>query len=122
MISTTDRNTIAKLLSMIGSAHDGEALAAARKAHELVQAKGATWGEALGLGEAPPVSSEPEHVTIARDLLVRGKRSTTAWERKFLMGVLAFKSLSPHQRQTLDGIAAKVEATRNGLASNLPTD
>ena len=34
---------LAKLLGMIGSQHDGEALAAARKAHQCLHQLGLTW-------------------------------------------------------------------------------
>lgn len=105
-LSPSDRSTLAKLLGLIGSDHDGEALSAARKAHALIRAKGATWGDALGLDDMP---AEPDHVALARELLGKGKAICTAWEMRFLRGVLAFKTLSTHQRQTLDGIREKVE-------------
>lgn len=106
-LSPSDRSMLAKLLGLVGSNHDGEALSAARKAHALLKAKGATWGDALGLDGLPP---EPDHVALARELLGTGKAICTAWEKQFLRGVLSFKTLSTHQRQTLDGIRDKVEA------------
>ena len=115
----TDLTLLSKLLGMVGSAHDGEALAAARKADALVKGRGRTWPEVLGLGEAPP---EPDHIATARDLLGRGKGICTAWEIRFLRGVLGFKTLSAHQRQTLDGITAKVEAASTGMATDPLTD
>lgn len=106
-LSTSERSTIAKLLGLIGSDHDAEALSAARKAHELVKSRGITWPDLLGLDELPP---EPDHVTEARRLLGRGKAICTPWEMRFLRGILAFTTLSDQQRRTLDGIAAKVSA------------
>lgn len=106
-LTSSDRSMLAKLLGLVGSAHDGEALAAARKAHALVAARGITWPDLLGLDDRPP---EPDHVALARDLLGRGKGICTDWEMKFLRGVLGFKTLSTHQRQTLDGIHDKVNA------------
>jgi hypothetical protein len=41
--------TLAKLLGMLGSAHDGEVLAAALKAEETRKKTGKTWGQLLGL-------------------------------------------------------------------------
>jgi len=38
-----DAERLVKLCGLIGSAHDGEALNAARKAHELLRRNGATW-------------------------------------------------------------------------------
>lgn len=52
-----DRNRLAKLLGMIGSAHDGEALNAARMAHTLVRTAGVTWEEVLD--KAPTIILPP---------------------------------------------------------------
>lgn len=118
-LSATDRSTIAKLLGLIGSAHDAEALSAARKAHELLRAKGGTWPDLLGLEALPP---EPDHVALARELLGKGRGICTGWEMGFLRGILAFKTLSTQQRQTLDGIREKVNAARTDMENHQPTD
>ncbi|MFN4141713.1 hypothetical protein [Aestuariivirga sp.] len=47
-LTAAERSTLAKLLGLTGSAHDAEALSAARKAHELVKARGNTWSDLLG--------------------------------------------------------------------------
>lgn len=107
MLNSSDRSMLAKLLGMTGSSHDGEVVAAARKAHQLVKAKGMTWPDLLGLDALPP---EADHVALARDLLGKGRGICTPWEMRFLRGILAFKGLSSHQRQTLDGIAEKVRS------------
>lgn len=123
-LSTADRSTIAKLLGLIGSDHDAEALAAARKANELVKARNGTWPEVLGLGEAPPTPPPPEadHVALARDLLGKGRGVCTRWEMDFLRGVLAFKTLSDQQQRTLNGIREKVEAATADMENIQPTD
>lgn len=118
MMTSSDRVTVAKLLGLIGSAHDAEALAAARKAHELVKARGITWPDLLGLDAMPP---EVEHVALARDLLGKGRTICTPWELRFLRGILAFKTLSPSQQDTLDGIREKVAAAMD-VEFNQPTD
>lgn len=118
-LTSSDRSMLAKLLGMTGSAHDGEVIAAARKAHELVKAKGATWPDLLGLDALPP---EPDHITAARDLLAKGRGICTPWEMRFLRGVLGFKTLSSHQRQTLDGIREKILASTSDVAFHQPTD
>jgi hypothetical protein len=41
--------TLAKVLGLLGSAHDGEVLAAALKAEEVRRRIGKTWGQLLGL-------------------------------------------------------------------------
>lgn len=109
MITATDRTTISKLLGLIGSAHDAEALSAARKAHQLLKAKGATWPELLGLATTPP-PPEPEHLQEARDLLTRGKGHLTKWERNFLLGIMSRTTLQVKQMESLDAIRVKIDA------------
>ncbi len=48
-----DKERLAKLLSMTGSEHDAEALAAIRKANELLRLNKKSWAEVLG--DPPPV-------------------------------------------------------------------
>lgn len=110
-LSSADRSMLAKVLGMLGSSHDGEVVNAARKAHDLLKAKGATWPAVLGLDDVQPPSPEPGHVALARDLLGKGKRIITAWERDFLIGVMGFKNPKPRQVAILDAIAAKVYAS-----------
>lgn len=43
-----NRQQLAKILELMGSAHDGEALAAARRAHMLVKNSGLNWQTVLG--------------------------------------------------------------------------
>jgi len=42
-----DRDKLAKVLGMLGSSHDGEALAAARTADSLIRETGLTWQRVL---------------------------------------------------------------------------
>lgn len=118
-LSASDRSTIAKLLGLVGSHHDGEALSAARKAHELLRAKGGTWGEVLGLEASTP---EADHIARARELLGKGRGICTRWEMQFLRGVLAFKTLSDQQQRTLDGIREKVLSATADMETNQPAD
>ena len=109
-LSSADRSMLAKVLGMLGSAHDGEVVNAARKAQQLLQERNATWPEVLGLDDMPAPAPEPYHLTLARDLLGRGKGIITRWEHNFLLGIMGHKILKQKQIETLDGIAAKVEA------------
>ena len=59
---TLDRALLVKLLGMIGSAHDGEALAAARKADAIVKSAGMTW---LDVVEGPDSQTRGAHRTAA---------------------------------------------------------
>jgi hypothetical protein len=44
---TIDTDKLAKILGMLGSAHDGEALAAARQADAMLRRAGLTWHDVL---------------------------------------------------------------------------
>jgi len=48
-----DKERLAKLLSMTGSGHDGEVLAAIRKANDLLRSHGKTWIDVLNASTAP---------------------------------------------------------------------
>ena len=67
-----DRALLEKLLGMIGSPHDGEALAAARKADALVRRAGLTWPDVLAGRDQPPPQVAAAPVQPARP---RGRAS-----------------------------------------------
>lgn len=113
MITATDKTIISKLLGMIGSTHDAEALVAARKAHQLVTQRGMTWPQVLGITSTPP-KPEPDHLVEARDLLTRGKGKLTRWEHDFLLGIMSHASLKAKQAESLAAIRAKVDAATYG--------
>jgi hypothetical protein len=54
-----DKERLAKLLSMTGSDHDAEALAAARKANEFLRQHRKSWRDVLGLDAPPPEKQQP---------------------------------------------------------------
>jgi hypothetical protein len=54
-VSQAIRDRLARLLGMVGSTHDGEALNAARLADKLVRQMGVSWSEIL----ADPASAAP---------------------------------------------------------------
>jgi hypothetical protein len=98
------------VLGMMGSEHDGEALAAARMAERMRRAMGLTWAELLSGAEAmpeAPVEAEGWRATVARCQAAGGLLN--AWERQFLV-VLAGYSATPSARQLhkLAAIASKV--------------
>jgi len=103
-----DLQKLAKLCGLLGSTHDGEIVAAARKATALLAAKGATWAEAF---QVVPETAEasPAHHQQVKELLAY-KEILTGFERSFLIGVLAHATLSEKQVKTLEGIRLKVEA------------
>jgi hypothetical protein len=49
-----DKERLAKLLNMTGSDHDAEALAAVRKANEILRLHRKSWRDVLGVSAPPP--------------------------------------------------------------------
>jgi hypothetical protein len=114
MLSTPDTQKLAKLLGMLGSTHDGEALSAARKAHQLVSRNGATWSDVI-VAPDPDRDTTPtiEHHGIVLDLL-KHVEQLTDFERRFLRGTLAFQKLTDKQAVTLETIKAKIASFEEG--------
>jgi len=110
-IQSSDIQKLAKLLGMIGSNHDGEALAAARKAYEMVERIGTTWPDLLQVPvTVDTVAEQPAHRSEAQRLLHEGKGVITDFERNFLVGIMTFQTLYPKQVELLEGIKFKVNA------------
>lgn len=117
-LTRKDRVMLAKLLALAGSTtHDGETVAALRKADALVKSAGATWEDVMMANpirifpqhrNPSPAPEERAHVTIASDLLRKGKAFITTWERGFLLSILAYRDLKPKQLETLSLISRKV--------------
>jgi hypothetical protein len=81
-----NRHRLARVLGLLGSAHDGEALAAARTAERMRRDAGATWREivepATPAAEwADEVEADPTGFCLDRSELL------TDWERHFLFSV-----------------------------------
>lgn len=97
-----NKTKLIKLLAMIGSVHDGEALAAARAAHRMVESNKTTWA-ALLAGDATP--DQPDHYytkAMGRvDILVMGMLRECldspliiAASREFITGLHNFYALN----------------------------
>ena len=56
---TVNRQQLAKILELLGSAHDGEALVAARRADAMVKAGAEDWASLLGVLELVPAEPQP---------------------------------------------------------------
>jgi hypothetical protein len=119
-----DRDRLAKLLGMIGSVFDGEALQAARRAHAIVRAADMTWHEVVN---APPAvndeaTSHPEFDFEDDDAIGDAIayclqcEALTPWERKFLASVQAFHEhsyLSEKQLTVLKKLVRKAKLWPN---------
>jgi hypothetical protein len=94
---------LAKVCGLFSSAHEGERASAAALADKMVRASGLTWADLI----APrfPVEQQIGVALAGRDALSR-------WERGFLYSINGKRTLTPKQRDLLDGIAAKARAYR----------
>jgi hypothetical protein len=74
---------------MLGSAHDGEALAAARAAERLRRDAGLSWAEIIEPTPPPDAATEAED-QIENDPIgfcLGRAGSLTEWERRFLLSI-----------------------------------
>jgi hypothetical protein len=109
MIAPVDRQRLAKLLSLISSTYDGEALAAARAADRFVRSLGLTWSDVLdhsGESETNRNSVTPWRQQAGACLAQPG--SLRPWEIGFLRNVLTSTKLSAKQRSVIGQIADRV--------------
>jgi hypothetical protein len=110
MLTSSETERLRKLLALTGSSNDAEALAAVRKANELVKGE---WANVIAPPMVPDATVQLEaHQKAAQQLLERGKSVITRFEANFLRGIMAFKSLSEAQQKTLRGIRLKVAASK----------
>jgi hypothetical protein len=123
--SSRDRETLAKLLALAGSTtHDGETIAAMKKADDLIRTRNTTWQDVLlvrpSASQLTPSTwkrpGEPGHVAQVMELLQRGKGTINAWERGFLLNILAYRELKPRQEEILTSILRKVAAATASAA------
>lgn len=105
-LSPQDRHRLARLLGMTGSAHDGEALNAARLADRLLKDRGVTWTDAVAPGAE---MREPLHSwrRVCAELATQPD-SLGPWEQSFVAGLPKFRRLSSKQREILQSIAERV--------------
>ena len=110
MIALLDRDRLAKLLGMLGSAHDGEVVAAARRADAMVRASGLTWRAIVVANDAQP-QLDPAGFGVANEIrfCLLHRHQLTEWEKTFL-GSIREKGtpLSARQRNCLARIVDKL--------------
>jgi hypothetical protein len=120
-----DRGRLARVLEMIGSSFDGEALVAAKRAHELVKGAGKTWDEVLNSDETRHLREEcdrlrrllaqtkkvetPDSLSEKLDLCAEYHECLTDWEKKFIESLAAWRGQpTVKQAQRLDEVLRKV--------------
>jgi hypothetical protein len=103
VIGQFDRARLAKLLALVGSDHDGEALSAARAADRLVRRAGLSWTEALS-----GLTADRSGVATEIAFCLRHPDRLTAWESRFLRSAAVWPvALSAAQRETVRVITDK---------------
>jgi hypothetical protein len=105
-LDSRDADRLRKLLGMLGSAHDGEALNAARKVNELVRRNGVAWADVIAPTGARPCTPGDSDDLIAVCL---DSGEVNGWETDFLVGVRGQRQpLSKKQRAILDKLVARI--------------
>lgn len=109
MLPTLDRKRLAKCVGLLGSAHDGEALAAGRAADLLIRQAGLTWLDVIAPAlRQPRRPGESESDQDAIEHALDFRHALTEWERSFCRSIAGQRyRLSPKQRSTLAGIVKK---------------
>lgn len=125
-----DFDRLAKVLGMVGSAHEGEALNALRQADMMLRSAGLTWlgltGAVQEIGrleaEVERLKAElrsftdddtwqPPHVAIARRLKDDIRLDLSDWERDFLNSIAErFEPLTLKQKCVFDRIRRKAKS------------
>jgi hypothetical protein len=118
-IASLDRARLVKLLGMLGSAHEGEVVAAARQAERLRHEARATWVDILAPAagvqrSATPATRPPETVEAALALCADHLPRLTPWEQKFVRSVTSRpgRPLSEKQCAVLRGIVDTILPSR----------
>jgi hypothetical protein len=109
---------LAKILRILGSAHDGEIAAAGRRATAMVKGAWLAWGEVIAPAAPRP---EPSHrpsrrwhrvasPTDSAALCLQWSEVLTDWETDFCRSIVGKRRISAKQAAVLERIARKVEA------------
>ena len=116
-----DRTRLGKLLGMVGSRHDPEALSAARMADELVRRAGLTWSQVLLEPPVVPVLSAPARVPrLSRneqiELCLGFPDILTDWENIFVSSIARQRRpWTNKQIRVLDRIVNKILGEIGGV-------
>lgn len=105
-----DRVRLGKLLGLFSSDHDGEIVAAARRADAMIRSAGLTWFDIVVIANDRP-RLDPVGFGGVDDVEFcwRRRHRLTAWEVGFVAGIRRqSKALSAKQRNTLSQIIDKL--------------
>jgi hypothetical protein len=107
-LAKAERAKLAKVLGLLDSDREGEALAAARAAARLVKQHDTTWREVI---EPPAIEKKLPELGVWRETVAQCLErpgSLRPWEVGFLRDLPAFRRLSSKQRYCLKEIADRV--------------
>jgi hypothetical protein len=109
------RDQLVKILGLTGSQYDGEALAAARKAHGILTAAGLSWDTVIAPADADHHPDDGDMASTDAEIswcLDHGDGVLTAWDRQFLVSLQSFSRHSEKQKAVLDRIGRKCRAAQ----------
>jgi hypothetical protein len=115
-----DADRLAKLLGMIGSDHDGEALNAAKLANKMVGEAGMTWTEVLGRTANKMSSDDHSDITDVASVCLEIMRSglrLTMKQRDFIDNIPMFNSPSEKQLSWLSHLLERARAYASSPAA-----
>jgi hypothetical protein len=105
--ASLDREKLARLPGMLGSAHDGEIAAAGRAADALVRQAGLTWPDVLE-PQRPALLAARGDDAVA--FCLRHGDALTDWERRFLMSLKRQRyAVTDKQHEVVEQIREKIE-------------
>ena len=126
-LAEADRDRLAKLLGLLGSAYDGEVANAGRLADRLVRSAGLTWPDILspslpspdhdhrGNTAADPLRGDWRAMAVA---CTRFQHLIDKWEWQFLSGLQRFPWLSSKQHAILVRIVTRLRAAVRTVNDN----
>lgn len=106
-----DRDRLARVLGMLGSAHDGEIAAAGRRANALVIAAGLTWPQVVAPPPRITATAAPTNVWAQKTIegALANPEQLNEWERRFVTSLFwQQRPLTPRQFSKLAEIADKL--------------
>src|SRR5690349_5101123 len=108
MKARLDRERLAKLLGLLGSEHDGEVVAAARRADALVRGTGLTWRDVL-ISALPQLTAVSFGVVDDIAFCLQRRHRLNEWEAQFVAS-LREQHFPPtaRQRNKLNAIVDKL--------------
>jgi hypothetical protein len=108
-----DRARLARVLGLLGSQHDGEALAAARMAERLRRTAGLTWADiVVGVSQRAPAAADDDDddfdLYAALDACFARLWLLSDWEQAFVRSIHhQRRCLCPKQKAVLERLYAK---------------